>query len=188
MASPAVAALMRRTLAVTVALAALVIPLGIVTGYTGSGQASVQVEPASIDAGATVVFAGTGLRPDSDRDLVLAGDGMVIDFGVIKTDATGTFSKELHIPGHVPNGTFELRAVGDETLTVPLQIAGTAAGDGGATSAAQAAVGRSTSGLESATFLGTILALAVAGGLVAWKAERLNRTIQASRTLRETLR
>lgn len=188
MASPAVAALMRRTLAAAAALAALVIPLGIVTAYTGSGQASVQVEPASIDAGATVVFAGTGLRPDSDRDLVLAGDGMVIDFGVIKTDATGTFSKELHIPGHVPNGTFELRAIGDETLTVPLQIAGTAAGVGGATSAAQAAVGRSTSGLESAAFLGTILALVVAGGLVVWKAERLNRTIQASRTLRETLR
>ncbi len=180
---------MRRTLVLAAALAALVIPLGIVTAHSGTGEASVQVEPASIDAGATVVFAGTGLEPDSDRDLVLAGDGMVIDFGVVKTDATGMFSKELQVPGHLPTGTYELRAIGDETLTASLQVTGAAAGSGSTSpAAAETVVGRSRSGLEEVAFLLFVVVLAVAGGLVAWKAERLSRTLRAAGTLRETRR
>ena len=180
---------MRRTLVLAAALAALVIPVGIVTAHSGSGEASVQVEPASVDAGATVVFAGTGLEPDSDRDLVLAGDGMVIDFGVVKTDATGMFSKDLQIPAHVPTGAFELRAIGDETLTATLQVTGAAGGSGSTSpAAAETVVGRSRSGLEQAAFLLLVVALAVAGGLVAWRAERLGRVMKASQAIRETPR
>ena len=179
---------MRRTLVLAAALAALVVPIGIVTAHSGSGEASVQVEPASVDAGASVVFAGTGLEPDSDRDLVLAGDGMVIDFGVVKTDATGMFSKDLQIPAHVPTGAFELRAIGDETLTASLQVSAAAGSASTSTTAAETVVGRSRSGLEEAAILLLVAVLAVAGGLVAWRAERLSRAVKASQAIRETPR
>lgn len=91
------------------------------------GEAEIVVEPASVTAGDAVVLAGTGLEPDSDRVLVLAGEDLIIEFGTVTTDDEGMFQAELTIPSHLPSGTYEFRAIGDETLTVPLAISGAAA-------------------------------------------------------------
>ena len=46
----------------------------------------------------------------------------IVEFGTVTTDAEGSFHKELVIPSHLPPGTYEFRAIGDETLTVALGI------------------------------------------------------------------
>jgi hypothetical protein len=91
--------------------------------HEGEGGAeAIAVEPSTVTAGDTVILAGRGLEPDSDRVIVLAGQDLVVAFGTVTTDAEGMFQKELTIPGHLPAGTYELRAIGDETLTVPLGV------------------------------------------------------------------
>ena len=121
--------------------------------HEGTGEAKIEVEPSSLTAGDTVVLAGSGLEPDSDRVLVLAGEGLTVEFGTVKTDAEGMFSKELTIPSHLPSGNYELRAIGDETLTTPLAVTA-AAGEAQASPAANAAgetvVARERSSVELA--------------------------------------
>ncbi len=171
---------MRRIVFLAAVLAAVLLPVGIVTAHSGTGKASVQVEPTAVDAGGTVDFAGTGLEPDNDRDLVLAGDGMVIDFGIVKTDANGMFSKVLTIPSHVPSGSYELRAIGDETLTTTVQVTGAAVGSSASTTGAlEAVAARSRSGWETGALLVLVAVILVAGGYVAWKAERLSGVLRA---------
>jgi len=107
---------------------ALAIPIGValwLTGLTAAAaheEATIAVEPSTVNAGETVILAGTGLEPDSDRVLVLAGQDLIVEFGTVRTDANGRFRKDLTIPGHLPAGTYEFRAIGDETLTVPLGV------------------------------------------------------------------
>ena len=171
---------MRRIVFLAAVLAAVLLPVGIVTAHSGTGKASVQVEPTAVDAGGTVDFAGTGLEPDNDRDLVLAGDGMVIDFGIVKTDANGMFSKVLTIPSHVPSGSYELRAIGDETLATTVQVTGAAAGSSApAAGALETVAARSRPGWETGALLVLVAVILVAGGYLAWKAERLSRILRA---------
>ncbi len=171
---------MRRIVFLAAVLAAVLLPAGIVAAHSGTGKASVQVEPTAVDAGATVDFAGTGLEPDNDRDLVLAGDGMVIDFGVVKTDANGMFSEVLTIPSHVPTGTYELRAIGDETLTTTVQVTGASLGSSApATGALETVAARSRPGWETGMLLALVAVILVAGGYLVWKAERLSRILRA---------
>ncbi len=146
-----------------------------VMAHEGNGEAKIAAEPSSLTAGDTVVLAGSGLEPDSDRILVLAGEGLTVEFGTVKTDAEGMFSKELTIPSHLPAGNYELRAIGDETLTTPVSITA-AAGEAQASSARNAAnetvVARGRSPFELGAIL-AFVALAVAlGGLLVWRAER----------------
>jgi len=146
-----------------------------VAAHQGNGEAKIEAEPSSLTAGGTVVLAGSGLEPDSDRILVLAGEGLTVEFGTIRTDAQGMFSKELTIPGHLPSGNYELRAIGDETLTAPLAVTA-AAGNGEASPAANAANETVVSRQRSPADLSAILVLvglaAVLGGLMVWRAER----------------
>lgn len=176
---------MRRALAIAVVLNALVIPLGIVTAHSDLPSPAVQVVPADVAAGGTVVFRGAGLEPDSDRDLVLAGDGMVVDLGIVETDAAGTFSEDVQVPGHLPTGAFELRAVGGETLTAALHVAGVAAGSSTSpTTASKPSISPDPTWLEQVAFALFVAAFAVAGSLVAWKARRLSQTLEEARAIR----
>jgi hypothetical protein len=146
-----------------------------VQAHEGTGEAKIEAEPSSLTAGDTIVLAGSGLEPDSDRVLVLAGEGLTVEFGTVKTDAEGMFSKELTIPSHLPAGNYELRAIGDETLVTPLAVAA-AAGVAGATPAANDAketvVARDRSPIELALILALVAVAAVLGSLLVWRAER----------------
>ena len=192
---------MRKTtrLAIALGLALSLAGTSLVLAHGGEeGEETFAVEPPTLEAGGTVVLAGSGLEPDSDRVLVLAGENLIVEFGTVRTDADGRFQKELIIPGHLPAGTYELRAIGDETLTVPLGILEAAAVV--ASAAPSATPAPNVSSAPNATpapvatvapidptktvvprertpvELGLILALtalaAVAGGLLIWWAER----------------
>jgi len=157
------------TLSLSLSLAAAVM------GHSGSGEAKIEVEPTSVTAGDKVVLAGSGLEPDNDRILVLAGEGLTIEFGTVKTDAEGMFSKELTIPSHLPAGNYELRAIGDETLTTPLGLSaatGAAQPSSAANDAKDMVIARERSSIESASILVFVAISAVFGGLLVWRAER----------------
>jgi hypothetical protein len=143
--------------------------------HEGTGQEEIVVEPVSVTAGDSVILAGSGLEPDSDRVLVLAGQDLVVEFGTIRIDADGMFSKELTIPNHLPSGTYELRAIGDETITTPLAVtavAGGAEASPPADDATQTVVARERTPFEVALILALVALAAVAGGVLAWRAER----------------
>lgn len=143
--------------------------------HEGSAEEEIVVEPANVAAGDTVVLAGSGLEPDNERVLVLAGQDLVVEFGTVTTDAEGMFSKELTIPGHLPSGNYELRAIGDETITTPLAVTAVAGG-GEASSdtnaAAQTVVARERTPIELGLILALVALAAVAGGMLVWRAER----------------
>ena len=172
---------MRRLLILVAIVGALLLSAGVATAHSGGDEESVQVEPSAIDAGQVVTFAGSGLEPDSDRVLVLAGNDLVVEFGTVRTDAEGMFVKELDIPSHVPTGSYELRAIGDETLTATLTVTGVAVtgGESGAGSqAAETVVPRDRPAVEIGAMLALATLIVLAGLLVAWRAERVGRALQ----------
>ncbi|MEK6720078.1 MAG: hypothetical protein AABZ33_05330 [Chloroflexota bacterium] len=115
---------MRRALSFAVVLGLTLSFGGAVTmlAHEGDGDAKIEIEPSTVSAGESVIVVGSGLEPDSDRVLLLAGESLIVQFGTVKTNADGRFQRELTIPGHMPAGTYELQAIGDETLTVALGI------------------------------------------------------------------
>lgn len=157
-----------------IVLALSFVTAGAVMGHEGEGEAKIVVEPASVTAGETVILAGSGLEPDNDRVLVLAGGDLVVEFGTVRTDAEGMFSKELVIPRHLPAGNYELRAIGDETLTTPLSV--TAAGGAeftpGPNDAKGTVVARDRSPIEMTLILGFVAVATILGSLLVWRADR----------------
>ncbi len=150
--------------------------------HEGTGEAKIEAEPSSLTAGDTVVLAGSGLEPNNDRVLILAGEGLTVEFGVVTTDAEGMFSKELTIPNHLPSGNYELRAIGDETLTTPLAVtaaAGGAAASPGTTGASETVVARERSSVEVGAIIAFVAIAAVLGGLLVLRAERFRGTAGA---------
>lgn len=168
---------MRRSMRLAMA-AGLLLSLGAAfpaMAHEGTGEAAVEVEPASITAGDSVVLAGSGLEPDSDRVLVLAGENLTVEFGTVRTDAEGMFSKQLTIPNHLPSGTYEIRAIGDETLAASLAV--TAAAGGAQASAAPNAatekvVARQRAPIELGLIIALVAAASLLGGWLVVRAER----------------
>lgn len=154
-----------------IALALLGFP---VLGHQGeAGEASIAVEPGTVTAGATIVVAGSGLEPDTDRVLVLAGADLTLDFGTVHTDAEGMFQKELEIPTHLPGGIYELRCIGDETITAELSVTAAGAPVTPAPEEEPAATGpRSRPPVELAVLVGLALLFAALGVVLVLGAER----------------
>lgn len=173
---------MRRSV-IQATLIALVLALGAAgaaMAHDPSGEEEVVVEPAEVTSGDSVVVAGSGLEPDDERVLVLAGADLVVDFGTVATDAEGMFQIELTIPSHLPSGIYELRAIGDETVTAELGI--TAVAGGAEASSApddlrQIVVPRERTPMELSLILVVVALAAVAGGVLAWGAERVRGAI-----------
>ncbi|HYU50587.1 MAG TPA: hypothetical protein VEO91_11750 [Candidatus Limnocylindria bacterium] len=167
-----------RAAAASVALFfALTLP---VLGHSGGEASGISVEPAQVTAGATVILAGNGLEPDSDRLINLVGPDVVVPFPTATTDTDGMFNVTLMIPAHLPSGTYTFQAIGDETLTTDLTVtaaAGQAASEP-KNEAAAAVTARSRSGLELG-IIAVLLVVAIGLGLVlVARAERVGRTLQ----------
>ena len=167
--------------------AGLLLSVGIAAtaaAHSGDEASGLSVEPDSLQAGGTVVLVGTGLEPDSDRVLVLAGPDETIELGTVKTDAQGMLQKEIKIPAHLPGGSYELRAIGDETLTVQLAVT---AADGASTAAggsvSQATVVPHERHLLEIGLLGAgVLVLLVLGTVLIVSAERFGHTSTPAET------
>ena len=166
---------MRKTTPFAIALGLALSLAGVAVVMAHEGEETLAVEPSSVTAGDTVVLAGSGLEPDNDRVLILAGGHLVVEFGAVRTDAEGMFQKELTIPNHLPTGIYELRAIGDETLTAPLAVSAIAGGaevSPATNDATQTVVARERTPIELALLLALVALAAVAGGLLVWRAER----------------
>lgn len=163
-------------LVASVALALLAV--GPVLAHGGGGD-GISVEPDSAQAGDTVVLAGQGLEPNSDRVLVLAGPDITIDLGSVTTDAEGMFQKEIKIPAHLLGGAYEFRAIGDETLVTGVAItaaAGMAGGASSGTDAEETVQAYQPGPLTEGLLIGGALALLAIGGLLVWGAERFGHS------------
>lgn len=164
-----------RAAAVAVALAFLFIRPAF--AHSGGEASGISVEPQQITAGGTVVLAGTGLEPDSERQINLVGSDVVVPFPTVTTDADGMFAVTLTIPEHLPAGTYTFQAIGDEVLTTECTI--TAAAGMPAVGPGDAAVAlvtpRSRTTLELG-IIGTLVGMAIAlGALLVVRAERVGR-------------
>lgn len=171
---------MRRSLVVTVlVLLVLGAAAPVATAHEGAEGEDLEVEPSSITAGESVVLAGSGLEPESDRVLVLVGNDLTVALGTVTTDAGGMFSSEIAIPGHLPAGSYELQAIGDETLRVPLAVAAAGGGAqvlGPADAANETVVPRERAPLELLAILGLVVIATVVGAWLVWRAERFRAT------------
>jgi hypothetical protein len=145
-----------------------------VSAHSGEGASGISVEPAQVTAGGTVVLAGTGLEPNSDRQINLVGPDVTVPYPNVTTDAAGMFNVTLTIPAHLPAGSYTFQAIGDETLTTPLGVMA-APGVTNAEPVSEAAamvVPRTRSGLELGA-IGVLLLIAIGLGIVlVWRAER----------------
>jgi hypothetical protein len=82
---------MRNRSALTIALG-LTLVLAVaaaVSAHEGDDTAKLEVEPSEVPAGASVILVGSGLEPDGERVLVLAGGNLIVEFGAVATDAEG---------------------------------------------------------------------------------------------------
>jgi hypothetical protein len=143
--------------------------------HSGGEASGISVEPAQVTAGGTVVLAGSGLEPDSERQINLVGPDVIVPFDTVTTDADGMFAVTLTVPAHLPAGTYTFQAIGDETLTTDCTItAAVGAAMAEPVSEVTAAVTtRGRSGLEVG-ILGVMVAVtAVAGLFLVSRAERL---------------
>jgi hypothetical protein len=171
----------RRLLRAAAASVALVFVLALPAfAHSGDEASGISVEPAQVTAGETVVLAGNGLEPNSDRQINLVGPDVVVPFPAVTTDADGMFAVTLTIPDHLPSGTYTFQAIGDETLTTDCTI--TAAVGMAATEpkdeAAAIVTSRSRSSLETA-IVGVLVGVAIAlGVLLVVRAERVGRVAQ----------
>jgi hypothetical protein len=145
-----------------------------VSAHSGGEASGISVEPAQVTAGGTVVLAGNGLEPDSDRQINLVGPDVTVPFPKVTTDAAGMFNVTLTIPAHLPAGSYTFQAIGDETLTTTCEVLA-APGVTNAEPVSEAAamlVPRTRSGLELG-IIGVLLLIAIGLGIVlVWRAER----------------
>ena len=171
----------RRLLRAAAASGALVFLIALPAfAHSGGEASSISVEPANITAGETVVLAGNGLEPNSDRQINLVGPDVVVPFPAVTTDADGMFAVTLTVPDHLPSGSYTFQAIGDEILTTDCTItaaAGMAAAEPNDETAALVTTRtRSTLELE---IVGVLVGVAIALGLLlVARAERVGRVAQ----------
>ena len=144
------------------------------TGEEGSG---ISIEPPQVTAGGTVVLAGQGLEPNTERQINLVGPDVIVPFPNVTTDADWMFAVTLTVPAFLPGGTYTFQAIGDETLTVECAItaaAGQAAPEP-KNEAAAVVTPRERSPVEIVAWVVLVLVTLGAGALLVIRAERLGR-------------
>jgi hypothetical protein len=138
----------------------------------GSG-ARIEVAPDTVTAGGTVTLVGENLEPNDKRILILTGADLRLDLGTVTTDDQGMFSLQVTIPAHLPGAVYEFQAIGDETLTVQLNVVGGAGSSPGSQPTASEPAPRQRSPFELALLLVfTAISLGI-GVLLVVRAERL---------------
>ena len=143
--------------------------------HSGGEASGISVEPAQVTAGGTVVLAGDGLEPDSERQINLVGPDVIVPFDTVTTDAaSGALVGWIQI-GTIPAGTADhaydpagnraTKTAGGTTTTYTYDDASRLTAAGAATYTYDAAGHRLTGGGSTFTWdqLGR-LASATAGG------------------------
>lgn len=138
---------------------------------------AVVVDPMTVNAGEQATISVTGVEPNQDRVIVLIGQGIVVPFPTVRTDANGSFTTKVTIPSRLPSGTYRFEAIGDETLTGDVNVIAPAEGIAAQAPAEQSMpASRTRGGLETGGIVIVALLAAVIGlGLIV-RAERLHLT------------
>ncbi len=137
------------------------------------GIVSVIVDPRTVTAGEDVTISVSGVEPDQDRVIVLIGQGIVIPFPTVRTDASGSFTAKLTIPSRLPGGTYRFEAIGDETLTGDVDVMAAAGGIAAQAPAEQSVPeSRTRGGLETAAMAALAVLVGLIGLAIVVRAER----------------
>jgi hypothetical protein len=151
---------------------ALAVPLAALA-HGGGTEPTVELEPAQVTAGGTVVIVGSNMEPNSDRVIVLAGQQLVVQFGTVKTDANGSFSLQATVPSHLPGGVYQVQAIGDETISADLEVIAAAGMPSAGPVAQQQVQPRPVQGIGLVLLVAVVALLVLAGGWLVMSAERL---------------
>jgi hypothetical protein len=151
---------------------ALAVPLAALA-HGGGTEPTVELEPAQVTAGGTVVIVGSNMEPNSDRVIVLAGQQLVVQLGTVKTDANGSFSLTVTCPSHLPSGIYQVQAIGDETISADLEVIAAAGMPSAGPVAQQQVQPRHVEGIGLALLVAVIALLVLGGGWLVISAERL---------------
>lgn len=144
------------------------------------GLVSVTVDPMTVTAGEDVTISVVGVEPDQDRVIVLIGQGIVVPFSTVRTDATGSFTTAVTIPSRLPGGTYRFEAIGDETLTGDVSVIAAAGGIAAQAPALQDAPElRSRSGPETVAIVAVALLAGLLGLALVLRAERFRGASEA---------
>ncbi len=119
---------------------------------------TVTITPNPVAAGDKVTLSVSGVEPNSQRAIVLIGQGIVVQFPTVQTDASGSFTSEVTIPSRLPGGTYRFEAIGDETLTGEVDVMAAAGGI-----AAQAAPAQAVPDARTRSTIETVLIVMAAG-------------------------
>lgn len=116
----------RRSVVASVAAAPLLVAFA--ASVLAHGPASIKVDPMTVTAGQNVTISVAGVEPDQDRVIVLIGQGIVVPFPTVRTDASGSFTAKVMIPSRLPGGIYRFEAIGDEVLTGDVAVIAAAGG------------------------------------------------------------
>jgi hypothetical protein len=162
----------RRFVGIALAAGLVLAVVAPVLAHSGDQSANLQIDPNPITAGGTVTLVGSNLEPNGERQVSLAGQNLVVDFGTFKTDADGMLRADLKIPAYLPAGTYEIRAAADEVLTVECDVQA-AAGAPAAADVPEMQVEPPPRGAVEVALIASLVALSLALGMfLVWRTRR----------------
>ena len=83
---------------------------------------SVTVEPESAKPGDTITVKGAGLGATKEVEVRLVSTTADIDLGEVETDADGAFTAQFKLPAGLAPGSYQLRAIGEESATADFRV------------------------------------------------------------------
>jgi len=104
-------------------LLALAPALALADGATG-----VAVSPLTAEPDQTITVKGEVLGPNTEVEVRVVGNGEDVDLGEVQTNAEGDFTQEFRLPADLQPGTYQVRAIGEETATTTITVAGAPGG------------------------------------------------------------
>lgn len=115
----------------------LVLAVAAVPAFADGGK-KVAVKPLAPRAGDTVTVVGGGLGASRDIEirLLAPGLGVDVDLGELRSEDDGDFQGQLTLPAELRPGTYQLKAIGNETEATQVTLlaaAGAATPAGSAT-------------------------------------------------------
>jgi hypothetical protein len=151
---------------VVASVAAALLLVAFAASVLAHGPASIKVDPMTVTAGQNVTISVAGVEPDQDRVIVLIGQGIVVPFPTVRTDASGSFTAKVMIPSRLPGGIYRFEAIGDETLTGDVEVIAAAGGIAAQPPADQTVPDSRTRGVPETAVIVAFAVVAMLIGLV----------------------
>lgn len=86
------------------------------------GDTSVAVQPLTPRPDQVITVKGEALGPKSEVEVRIVGNGADVDLGEVKADEEGDFSKEFRLPADLKPGTYQVKAIGEESATTQITV------------------------------------------------------------------